>query len=212
MNNSFENVWKSKIKYKSRVDLYENLYLKAIIESYSEIDKSVGLEEEIRDRFYHHLTHKNPLTKHWYDLEILDICFEKWKMDADKNKSRVDLSFFWSGFGHFEIECKRLFQQPSKNNAYFDEGLIRFIELKYSEKNQYAGMIGFVVSGNIEKIINEISEKAKSFHPLTSSNIVEFKEWKSSFASYHIKKNENVIKIYHLFFRFDISETERGHS
>jgi len=30
-------------------------------------------------------------------------------------KRRVDISFFWSSFGHFEIECKLLFKQPSKN-------------------------------------------------------------------------------------------------
>ena len=203
MNNSFERIWLQQIPYQSKVDLYENLYLQAIIDSYQHIDKSIGKEEKIRDRFYYDLTHRNPLTKKWVDLEYLDIRFEKWKMDVEKSKSRVDLSFFWSGFGHFEIECKRLFQQDSKNEAYLNEGLIRFIELKYAEKNEYAGMIGFVVSGDINIIQNKLSENVNQFHSVTKteSTIKDF-SYKHSFVSLHQKVNHDKLKVYHLFFSF----------
>ena len=202
MSNSFENIWKSRIPYKSKVDLYENLYLQAIIDSYGSVDKHYGKEEEIRDRFYADLTQNNPLTKKWFDFELLDIRFEKWKMDSSNNKSRVDLSFFWSGFGYFEIECKRLFKQPSKNKPYINDGLIRFINLKYAEKNEYAGMIGFIVSGEINTIQNEISSKVFDFH---SDNVIKNSKqlnWKNSFISYHKKIDNSKIKVYHLLFQF----------
>jgi len=206
MNNKFETFWTSALPYKSKVDLYENLYLRAIIDSYGRIEKCKGKEEEIRDRIYYDLAHRNPLTKKWFDLELLDIRFEKWKIDQEKNKSRVDLSFFWSGFGHFEIECKRLFQQPSKNEAYLNDGLIRFINLKYSEKNEYAGMIGFVVSGKISTIKDKILQDVKVFNP-NKTPIQELKlNWEHSFISHHKKINDDKIQIYHLFFQFTDNE------
>ncbi|MCH7964517.1 MAG: hypothetical protein IH852_11345 [Bacteroidetes bacterium] len=202
MNSKFVRIWSSHLPYRSQVDLYENLYLKAIIDSYYHIDKRKGKEEKIRDRFYYDLTHRNPLTKKWCDLELLDIRFEKWKMDTDKNKSRVDLSFFWSGFSYFEIECKLLFQQPSKNEAYFNDGLIRFINLKYAEKNEYAGMLGFVVSGDIETIRDKILSRTKTFYPSASPIQSNFINWKYIFISHHLKKDKRNIRIYHLFFQF----------
>lgn len=202
MNNSFERIWLQQIPYRSKVDLYENLYLQAIIDSYQHIDKSIGKEEKIRDRFYYDLIYRNPLTKQWVDLEYLDIRFEKWKMNVEKSKSRVDLSFFWSGFGHFEIECKRLFQQESKNEAYLNEGLKRFIELKYAEKNNYAGMIGFVVSGDILNIKNKIQLGVNNFHSDNSFNKNTCLKWEHNFISYHKKVDDKKIKVYHLFFQF----------
>ncbi len=206
MNKSFESIWKSKIPFKSKADLYENLYLQAIIDSYGFVDKHKGKEEEIRDRFYADLTQRNPLTKYWFDLELLDIGFEKWKMDNSNDKSRVDLSFFWSGFGHFEIECKRLFQQPSKNEAYLNDGLVRFINLKYADKNEYAGMIGFVVTGAIDKIQNELANRILDFHSDNTATNNQELNWKNSFVSYHEKKDHNKIMIYHLLFQFTDKE------
>jgi hypothetical protein len=203
MINNYESIWISQLPYKSKVDLYENLYLKAIIDSYSSINKKSGKEEELRDRFYYDLTHCNPLTKEWYDLEILNISFEKWKMNIDKNKTRVDLSFFWSGFGNFEIECKRLFKQPSKNKAYLDNGLVRFINLKYAENNEYAGMLGFVVSGNIDIISDKILNDTKTFHSNGFPIQYSIHSCAHSFISNHTKINKKNIRIYHLHFQFN---------
>jgi hypothetical protein len=53
-NNNSSNIWekcKNAILYKSKRDLYENLYLKAIIDSYIRIDKTQDFENNIRDRF-----------------------------------------------------------------------------------------------------------------------------------------------------------------
>ena len=56
-------------------DVYENLYLQAIIDSYQNIDKTAGLENEIRDKIVWDLQNNNPLTTGLFQTEILDIIF-----------------------------------------------------------------------------------------------------------------------------------------
>ena len=189
----------------NKSEIIENLYLQSIINSYEHIDKSFGLENDIRDRFYWDLKKRNPLTKDLIDRDILNVGFEVWDMVSETEKSRVDLQFFISHH-KFEIECKRLFQQPSKNDAYINDGLIRFINLKYADKNEYAAMIGFVVTGEIDKIQNELSSKVYTFYQNKSQNKSEQLNWKNSFISNHLKINNYKMKIYHLLFQFTDKE------
>ncbi len=206
MNNSFfDNIWMPKLLAKDKEDVIETIYLQSIINSYQYITKTSGLENEIRDRFYWDLKKRNPLTKGLVDDEILEIIHENWEMVSETEKSRVDLKFFMS-LHKFEIECKRLFQQPSKNEAYLNDGLVRFINLKYAEKNEYAGMIGFVVTGAIDKIQNELANKILDFHTDNAATNNQELNWKNSFVSYHIKKDASNIKIYHLLFQFTEKE------
>jgi hypothetical protein len=197
--------------FTSKKEVYENLYLQAIIDSYQHIDKTIPIREnrkrqdrenDIRDRFYWDLTNRNILTKNLVDEDVLKIDFESWKMISESEKRRVDLVFFMSYFGSFEIECKLLFQEPSKNKPYLNNGLIRFIELKYAQNNECAGMMGFVVSGDIEKIQNEITKETEKFHPTDSKQQDCQLNWKNSFISHHRKINNSDIQIYHLLFIF----------
>lgn len=220
MKNNFEDICLLAVLFKDQEEVYETIYLQAIIDSYQYIDKFIPIREnrkkqdwenDIRDRFYWDLTNRNPLTKNLVDADILKIDFESWKMISESEKRRVDLSFFISSFGSFEIECKRLFQLPSNNKPYLDDGLIRFIELKYAQNNEYAAMIGFVVSGDIDKIQNEITEKIKNFHPTNAKQQESQLNWKNSFISNHRKINESDIQIYHLLFVFTEQKTPLSH-
>lgn len=200
------DIWLADIPFKNQSEIIEEIYLKAIINCYEQIDKSKELENKIRDRFYWHLINHNPITKDLLDREVLEIGFESWKMISETEKRRVDLYFKFLTFRKFEIECKLLFQQPSKNEAYLNDGLIRFINLKYSEKNEYAGMIGFVVSGKISTIKDKILQEVKVFNP-NKTPIQELKlNWEHSFISHHKKINDDKIQIYHLFFQFTDNE------
>lgn len=114
--------------------------MQSIVDSYHHISKCSGLENDIRDRFYWDLKNRNPLTKGLIEDEVLDITFERWEMLSETKKSRVDLQFFISKH-KFEIECKRLFQQPSSNKSYLEDGLIRFVEQKYAAKSKYAVIV-----------------------------------------------------------------------
>lgn len=194
-----------KLGYKSKKDVYENLYLKAIVDSYRRIDKTPGLENEIRDRFIFDLERENLLTKNLIQNNILQLDFERQHFVSKLEKRRSDIVFFLSGFDRFIIECKRLFKEVSKNSEYINEGLKRFVELKYSDKANFAGMMGFVVAGNILSITNDLSAKVKDyFFALTQSNLSTKTcvDWEYSFQSKHNRMNNTQIHIYHLFFEF----------
>ena len=202
MSNNFEYIWRNELPYKSKVDLYENLYLQAIINSYQVIEKTIGLENEIRDKIVWDLQNNNSLTTSLFQNEILDIIPERYNLLSETEKNRADICFHWSYFGKFEIECKRLFQQPSRNEAYLNDGIKRFIDLKYAKTNEYAGMIGFIVSGNILEIKEKLSEDINKFHPNDIEIQYDKLNWDHSFISHHIKVNNDKIQIYHLFFQF----------
>ena len=152
-----------KLNYKSRKDLYENLYLRAIVDSYQRINKSTALENEIRDRFILDLERENELTKDLIHNAILQLDFERQHFVSPSEKRRADIVFFITGIGKFTIECKLLFKESSRNQEYINEGLKRFAEIKYSKDEGYAGMIGFVVSGNIRTITEDLSAKVGNY-------------------------------------------------
>lgn len=194
-----------KLGFKSKKDVYENLYLKAIVDSYNRIDKTPDLENEIRDRFVLDLERKNVFTKDYIQNYILQLDFERGHFVSETKKRRTDIVFSLAGFDRFIFECKRLFSFPSKNAEYINEGLKRFVELQYSENESYAGMIGFVVSGNIFTITDHLMGKIKEYSfVLSHENLLRQKcaDWQFSFQSMHNRVNNTKIHIYHLFFEF----------
>lgn len=166
----FYQYGKQKIKVTSKQDVYEKLYLRSVIDSYKMIDKSPGLENQIRDRLAWYLQNEHPITSLLFQNEILDIVPERTNLVSKDERSRADLCFHWSDWGRFTFECKRLFQQPSKNKPYFDDGLIRFINMKYTRTNQFAAMIGFVVSGKMDTIFKAIANNTENFILLIHRN------------------------------------------
>lgn len=207
-NQSYYKFGLQSLKYKSAQDLYENLFLAAIIDSYGRIDKSGDIENNIRDRFIWDLERNNTITKGLIDNDILLLDFERQHFVNQTEKRRTDIMFFISGFDKFIVECKCLHQQPSKNQSYIDDGLKRFVDLKYAEKNKYAGMIGFVVSGDISEIFSATQDCVSSFyssnHSLSQGKIGF--DWNYSFLSSHIRINNEDILIYHLLFPFSSSQ------
>ena len=164
-NLSHYNYGRDKILVTSKADVYEKIYLRSIVESYNAIDRSIGLENEIRDRIAWHLQTEHPFISPLFQNEVLDIIPERVNLVTENKKSRSDICFSWSDWGRFIVECKRLFQQPSKNKAYFDDGLIRFIDLRYAPTNQFAGMVGFIVTGKVDTIFNQVCKDSENFYP-----------------------------------------------
>jgi hypothetical protein len=85
---SFMSFALDKLGYKSKEDLYENLYLKAFIDSYHRIGKDSILEGKIRDRFVFDLERENPLTKDWIQRQIL---FLNWQTSLFRFPAVVNL-------------------------------------------------------------------------------------------------------------------------
>ena len=197
---------KEKITVKSKQDVYEKIYIRSIIESYQAIAKSVGSENEIRDRIVWHLQMKHPFTSPLFQYEIIHIFPEAVSYDSETKTSRADICFVWDiKWGRFIVECKLLFQQPSKNKPYLHNGLIRFIDLRYAPTNQFAGMIGFVVSGNRDIIFNETAQNTDNFYPTNPKRPIQVplnRSLKHSFTSFHERTNKTEITVYHLLLEF----------
>lgn len=191
------------LNYKSRQDLYERLYLKALVDSYSRISHTPDIENKIRDRFVWDMENNNNLTKELIQEGILQLDFERIHFVSIDEKRRPDLVFFISGIGNFTVECKRLFNQNSKNKEYIKNGLSRFIELKYSRNNNYAGMLGFIVENKQQQILEDLKKNVLLYkHVKSKFSEEEFKGWDLFFKSTHKRKNYTEIHIYHLFFNF----------
>lgn len=205
MNENFAQIWLSHFRnFKTREDVI-NLYLQAIIESYKSVNKSADDENKIRDRFYWDLTTRNNILEQYLKFNLLKISFEDWKMVSEEEKRRVDLNFFISSFGSFEIECKCFSGTQTEKGQYLANGLIRFIEMKYSEKDVDAGMIGFVIKGNTDNIFNSNVKNAQNFHPTNPPKSIQNptnSNWKYSFTSFHKRTDKSEITIYHLLFEF----------
>jgi len=184
--------------FEGKEDTIKNLYLKAVIDAFSRIKTTEHLEEKIRDLLVKDLESENPI-RELLESQILDLNWEKWLNISETEKARADLTFFLSGF-QFVIECKTLKYADKK---YLEEGIKRFIDLKYAEKDDFAGMLGFIIGGNPEKIVANLKEKVKAYHP--SKDIEKWlaktcAEHDLSFQSKHLRSNDTEIHIFHLFF------------
>lgn len=194
----------SKFGYTSVESFVENFYLKAVIDSYQRLDKSISVENDIRDRFIFDFYNDSPILKGWLQLKILHVNWERWVLKNDTELGRADLSFELSGLD-FIVECKRL---RNANPKYLDEGLKRFVHLEYAEDDEYAGMIGFIISGNKITICDELQTKCKSFYYAENDFCNQRVEgWETSFKSCHNRTNDTNIKIFHLFFDFKVTSS-----
>ncbi|MRT92487.1 hypothetical protein [Ancylomarina sp. 16SWW S1-10-2] len=197
--NQFIRFGLSILGFKSKQDLIENLFIKSINDSYERIDKNVGIENDIRDRFIHDFYYDSKLLKDLINKNILFVNWEKWVFKNEDDLGRTDLSFALSGCEYI-VECKRL---KSASSQYINEGLYRFINKDYAENESYAGMIGFVVAGDINSICSSLKEKCQK-ESYTDNDFVRSKTDKvnTSFVSSHNRVGRNAINIYHLFFEF----------
>ncbi|MBU0473011.1 MAG: hypothetical protein KKF62_02480 [Bacteroidetes bacterium] len=187
--------------YQSKQDLIENLFIKSIYDTYSRVDKNIANENDIRDRFIYDFYHNSTLLKGLINKNILFVNWERWVFKNEVDLGRTDLSFAISGI-EFIIECKRLKNASPK---YISDGLSRFVNKNYSENESYAGMIGFIIEGNIKSICSTLKEKCKQ-ESYFESDFVRSKvdNSETSFATSHNREGADVINIYHLFLEFNL--------
>ena len=191
------------LKYKTKQEMIEKLYLKSIIDSYDRISKTVDIENSIRDRFVKDLYKNESPLKKWIDVKFIRVQWENWVFSEDEDDlGRIDLIFQSIG-SDFIIECKRLKMIDKK---YFTQGLKRFIELKYAKGEEYAAMLGFVVSGDQKRICTGLEIMSNKYNPISNDfTTTPFILWNPNFKSAHERNDFTVIGIYHLFFDFSSS-------
>lgn len=207
-----------RLKYSSHKEVIEKLYLKAFINSFERIKQIQGInklsENDIRDKFQYDLEHSNPTITEYISNNTITFNSEA-QIIEEKYKFRTDIKLFCAYFmKHFIIECKclesasQVYIKGNYNKSkdkYEVNGIERFITLTYAKGERYAGMLGFIVKGNPEKIVENLKSKVMAFHP--SDNIKELidkkiADWELSFQSEHIRTDKTEIHLYHLFFDF----------
>lgn len=204
-------------KYPTVRALIEEIYLMAIIEAYHWInnhDSVEGLlENGIRNKFTHHFKRRNSLLKGYINNYTIVLTKENEVYTKDETQ-RTDIELISPGHKNkFVVECKRLnaaetryvHGTTNREGAYKIDGMEKFIELIYSEGDEYAGMIGFIIKGKPIKIVNKLKLKIEDFHPSSDiASLLEQKcaDWELSFQSKHIRNNNKAIHFYHIFFDF----------
>lgn len=190
-------------KYPTQRDVIEQLYIQAIIDSYARVKTIPNIgklsEPKIRNKLAYDLENKNGVIKDWINERIIQLTTEG-QIIKKEDIYRTDIVFFISGFGSFVIECKRL---TSAEQRYIGDGIRRFTDLEYAQKDEFAGMISFVVRGNILTIVEKLTRKVKAFNfDSAFENLLgsKYAGWDTSFQSNHIRINNERIHIYHLFF------------
>lgn len=187
--------------YQSKQDLIENLFIKSIYDSYNRIDKNIAKENDIRDRFIYDFYHNSTLLKGWVNKNILFVNWERWVFKNAEDLGRTDMSFAMSGI-EFIIECKRL---KSASPKYISDGLNRLIKKEYAENESYAGMIGFVIDGNIKSICSSLMETCKQVNYIESEfTCSKIDEPETSFNTTHNRDGSDDINVYHLFLEFNM--------
>ena len=196
----FIKAFKEVSRYHSKKQI-EELCFKSLIDSYGRVKQIEWIESlnenRIRDEFVVDLEKKNDLIRHAIDNHIIIVIPENW--DVVKRK-RADIRFDLSIIKRNLIfECKRLHSAESR---YLDDGLVRFVRLEYSEKEDDAGMLGFVIKPkNLIDVISGIKEKVCQFHFLRLID-KQVLGWPYSFQSLHVRIDSREILICHLFFEF----------
>lgn len=177
---------------------------------------SVPLNDEngIRDVLYLEYLNNNAIRN---SVQLSNYIFDR-EGHEDCSGGRVDIKIqtqntFKDTSAFYIIECKRLDNKnltgtSGLNAEYVKNGIMRFIERKYSAYYGLNGMIGFVVEQidinnnikSINRLLNNIIANANTKKKLTP--VAFIKHFKHSYYSIHkdIKKKE--IKLYHLMFDF----------
>lgn len=193
--------------YSDSEDFIKNLLLKGIVLALDQLKIDSFLEEKIRDILVRYLETENEEIKAFLKDKFLFLDTERRKNISDDEKVRTDISFSTSGF-EFVLECKTL---KFANKKYLEEGLQRFIDLRYAEHDDFAGMLGFILKGKPENIVRNLKKKVQNFHPAKDMEHFLSRrclEQALSFQSKHIRKNDTEIHIFHLF--FDLREEQQG--
>ena len=117
----------------------------------------------------------------------IDFCFRDW----DTSNS------------YFGAECKNLYNHNHKIiKRYIDTGVKNYISGRYGSQSSESSIIGYVLSGKIPEIVNELRTEIATVAPI--SNLfreMNFKE--PQYASQHKRSTDKVeITLHHLFFDF----------
>ncbi len=151
------------------------------------------------------------------EIGLLDYQFDRETLE-DNTLGRTDIRVitqdtFQIQAAYYIIECKRLNNQnligiSGLNAEYIKEGIMRFVNGKYSIYYRVNGMIGFVVEDmkieqnieNINTLLTNQFPKANTKAIIKKASFIENFEYQ--YFSIHNDNKKSLFKLYHLMFDF----------
>ena len=106
------------------------------------------------------------------------------------------------------FECKLVaHSNRSQLVDYIREGMMRYINEKYSNEEPIAAMIGYTFENAVDLIVNAINNKILKLDGLTQSDKIiekrfDFTDFANSYFSRHSRKTKCPIELIHMFFTF----------
>lgn len=193
----------SSFQFSNYQELVEKLYLTAIVDSFKRIQNILGIKDLIENKIRNHLAYdlenNNKILQPFLQIKLLKLTKENTLLLSPIVTKRTDIEFFISGFGGFVVECKNL---SGAEQRYINDGVLRFTEEYYSKSDKEASMIGFVVGGDIVKIITGLKIKVEKHQPTRNcKNLLSQKciKYQYGFHSEHNRKTQQPIFLHHLF-------------
>lgn len=200
-----------------KISEFQNILTK-IVECYklmiSDGIKVKNDENQIRDLLHRNYLDNNEIRNR---LGLTDYRFIP-EVPETNTTGRTDIRIetintFLDTSAYYIIECKRLDNKnptgkTGLNSKYIANGIMRFVEGKYSTYRDLNGMIGFVVETmDIKKNVHNINNllNKKPFYAGTEKDLSFqsfIKDFKYQYCSIHRDLNDNVFKLYHLMFDF----------
>ena len=200
----------------STVDLAKNLKLPGIMsllgmfcEAFNELRGSGKvtpnkIETEITEELYYYLQMV------WFDKGTKSLVPVHEKSHGKKVHGRgktptIDLCFRgWESEIYFGAECKILEDKNHRYEYYIDEGICRYISGDYSYKCPTGVMIGYIITGDTLKIINELKNRVDK---LPNSSKMDISSPINGFTEHYESIHKRIIgvspfDIHHLFFCF----------
>lgn len=119
---------------------------------------------------------------------------------------------------HFVWEAKRVGDKRldsaygNLNSEYVNEAIYRFIEREYADGLNDAGVLGYILAGNVEIIVEDINQSMSRIRKKpalpTSNNLCisqSIHDFKDIYLSNHIRTDNTNIQLHHLFLTFDFA-------
>ena len=116
---------------------------------------------------------------------------------------------------HFVWEAKRVGDKrvntsySNLNSEYVNEAIYRFIRREYADKLSDAGVLAYVLGGNVANIVDDINEsmgRIRKNPPLPKSDRLQVAPPMHNFAdiyrSHHERTDASHIRLHHLFLEF----------
>lgn len=162
------------------------------------------IEPEINEELFHYLQMV------WYDKGPKSLTPDREKSHGKRMSGRgktptIDLCFRgWDSEIYFGAECKILEDKNSRYEYYIDGGICRYISGDYSYKCPTGAMIGYIITGDTLKIINELKNRVDKLPNSSKMDISNpINGFKEHYESIHKRKTGvSPFDIHHLFFCF----------